>query len=58
MTIPSQRQALAGLLLRSGLVKADNTRLNTISVSLTAGRKVYERRGFEIVSTIGQDDSK
>ena len=58
-TIPShQRRGVAGLLLRSGLVEADKAGMKTIVMSTPAGRGVYEKHGFELVSTIDQDDSK
>lgn len=58
-TIPShQRKGVAGMLLRSGLAEADKAGLKTIAMSTPAGLKLYKRSGFELVSTIDQDDSK
>ena len=58
-TIPShQGKGVATLLVRSGLVEADRARLKTIVMSTSAGKRLYEKCGFQLVSTIAQDDSK
>lgn len=46
------------MLVKSGLVEADKAGLNTIVMSLPAGRAVYERQGFKHISTIDEDDSE
>lgn len=58
-TIPShQCNGVATLLARSGLVEADKVGLKTIVMSTPAGKKLYEKCGFQLVSTVVQDDSK
>ena len=58
-TIPSHQSCgVGGLLLRDGLAQADAAGLKTFVMSTPAGLKLYEKHGFEWVSTIVQDDSK
>jgi len=58
-TTPShQGKGVATLLVKSGLVEADKVGLKTIVMSTPAGKKLYEKCGFQLLSTVVQDDSK
>jgi ribosomal protein S18 acetylase RimI-like enzyme len=58
-TLPShQRRGVGALLLRSGIAQADAAGLPTIVMATPVGLGLYEKNGFERVSTIKQDDSK
>ena len=54
-----QNRGIGALLVKSGLEQADAVGVNTLVMASTSrGKKLYERLGFEHVSTIVQDDSK
>ncbi|MCJ1388831.1 hypothetical protein MMC18_001681 [Xylographa bjoerkii] len=53
-----QRRGVGGLLIRSGLAVAEAAGVRIIVTSTPAGLKLYEKHGFERVSTVVQDDSK
>ena len=54
-----QNKGIGTLLMQSGLKQADAAGVNVlIMASTVAGKKLYEKCGFEYMSTIVQDDLK
>lgn len=57
--IPShQKRGVGELLLRSGIMQADAIGLPIIIMAFSTGLRLYEKNGFERISTVEQDDSK
>ena len=54
-----QRKGVGEMLVRSGVRQADLVEVyTTVMASTLRGQSLYKRCGFELVSTIVQDDSK